>query len=465
MNQPETVDVVVVGGGVLGLMAAREMVHLGLTVRLIDKDFSGPIRTHVGEMAPLGGDAMLDSLFHHSLGCWQEAATRYGIDLGLANRGLLDLATSAGRATMLAHEVQAESARKMNSIWLAEREFAEKNLATKLGESVRGAKWWAEAPVMSTHTVLEALRKQLTSKGVRIWGQDEVVELLTEGDTFTGVRIKSGETCLAKATILTVGTLASSMLKKVGPHLPMRPSRTHLITLSTSESIGFPMLVHRLRRGHLWMKQTREGPVMLAYDGLMDPTQATFSSRVDERLVTALSQHAASLLPVLEHAQLKQTSVATAAVTPDFRPALGAWEGMQGLYIASGFAARSYAFAAGAARLLGELVQGFPASVNIQPFAPHRFAKGNWSKVGYPPSLAWDEPALASAPQLVETPEANYMDNVQLVGKPDAKFASNVHQIEKKVIQAGGKAKEDAPPPSNNVFGSSRIKAASVKAG
>ncbi|MCP5405339.1 MAG: FAD-binding oxidoreductase [Pseudomonadaceae bacterium] len=463
MTQADTVDALVLGGGIVGLLAARELVEAGLTVRLVDKDFSGPIRTHVGEMAPIGGDALLDSLYDYSLRCWQDVGKRYGVDVGLAERGLLDIASSAGRATMLAAEVQGESPRKIISQWV-DAAGAATHADTPLAESVRGGKWWADAPVLSTHTALETLRRELTTKGVRIWGQDSVVELLSEGDTFTGVRVASGETCLAAHTLITVGTLAGSMLKTVGPRLPIRPARTHLVTLESAEGIGFPMLMHRLRRGHLWLKRTREGPVMLAYDGIMDPTQATFSGHADERIVKALAQHVGELLPHLANATVQQVSVSTAAVTPDFRPALGTWEGMKGLYIATGFGARSYAFAAGAARVLADLVQGKQPAVNMQPFRPDRFATGNWHKVGHPPSLAWKEPLLSSATQLVEQPEASYADNVNLIEKPEAKYASNVQQIEKKIIQAGS-SKPAAPPVNNNVFGNSRVKAASIKQG
>lgn len=38
MNQPDILDAIIVGGGIVGLMVARELLHLGMRVRLVDKD-------------------------------------------------------------------------------------------------------------------------------------------------------------------------------------------------------------------------------------------------------------------------------------------------------------------------------------------------------------------------------------------------------------------------------------------
>ena len=57
----DQLDAIVVGANVVGLFTALELLHRGLKVRIVDKDFHGPIRTHVGEMAPLGGDKEMDA--------------------------------------------------------------------------------------------------------------------------------------------------------------------------------------------------------------------------------------------------------------------------------------------------------------------------------------------------------------------------------------------------------------------
>lgn len=451
MNAPEKVDSIVVGGGIVGLLTALELAQQGQTVRLVDKDLAGPVRTHIGELSWLGADEPTDALFAHSLKCWREASVRYGVDLGLATRGVLDLGSSGGRIARLAEEADASNRAGVTGLNMMQGGEALSGLAgTPLGPHILKGLWWAEGNVLSTHTALDVLRRQLAVKGVRIWGQDEVSELLVEtvGNTerVTGIRIKTGETSLADHVILTAGAKAGALLKKAGPHIPLRPARTHLLTLAGGESLGFPLLVHRLRRGHLWLKRLREGPVLVAYDGLMDPTQATFKQVPDDAIVEALRAHVAELVPALAGAVLNQCSVATAAVTPDFKPVIGPWPGLEGLLVCTGFGARNYAFAAGAARVVAALVKGETPAVDLTSFAPNRFAAGQWSKVPHPHSLNWPEHAgVAAQTQLVGAEDPDFASNVQMTAKPDAKFASNVQQREKKMITAAGQQAAKAP--------------------
>ena len=463
MSAPESVDAIVVGAGVAGLLTALELLHRGLKVRVIDKDFSGPVRTHVGELSPVGGDPALDELYRASLKAWKDAGTRYGLDLGIAPRGSLDLATSPGRLEMYGKEASEENGAGLPATMLTLPEAVTAQAGTPVGPTVRGAKWSPEAPVISTSTLLEGLRRQLAVKGALIWGQDDVRELIVQGDRLAGVRLAGGETSEAKHIILAAGSLAGRLLKTVGPHLPLRPARTHLLTLGGADSVGFPMIVHRLRRGHIWMKRLREGPLLLAYDGLMDPTQSTSSTIPDERVVAALRQHVATLFPAMAGAVLEQSSTVTAAVTPDFRPALGAWPEMKGLYVATGFGARNYAFAAAAARSLGALVAGEMPPLNLAPFAPNRFATGQWAKVAHPPTLSWPEVAnFSSQPQLVGSGPAQFSDNVHMVGKPEAHFAGKVNQIERKVVTAASSQAANKPPEKKQ---KGRIQMGAVKAG
>ncbi len=467
MNTPDILDAVIVGGNVVGLLTALELLHRGLRVRIIDKDFHGPVRTHVGELSLLGGDPDMDALFQFGLSCWKDAGTRYGVDMGLVERGVLDLGTSKGRTAMLMKETETEKTAGILSDMLNGGEAIGMNLGAPVGSGVSAAKWWAEGPVISTHTVLETLRQQLATKGALIWGQDEVKELVTDGDKVTGVRVANGEVALAKYTIIAAGAVAGKMLKSAHVNLPLRPARTHLMTLvPPAEGIGFPLVVHRLRRGHLWLKRTREGPVLVAYDGLMDPTQATYSAQPDINLVNALRQHVGDLIPSLMTAELQQLSVNTAAVTPDFKPAIGSWRGMDGLLIATGFAGRIYAFAAAAARIMGSLVAGEEPPIKMDAFYPQRFVSGQWQQVAHPPSLAWAENIQMAESVLVDKRvKADFADNVQMVGKEITTINKNVQMVEKKIITSASASRKpkEAESDSKGYFGNSKVKAAGVK--
>lgn len=453
MARPETVDAIVIGAGVVGMLTALELAHRGMKVRLVDQSFAGPVRTAVGEVAPLGSDDLMVGFNRFCVNMWNEAGARYGADFGLATRGSLDLATTEGRANMLQKEANAEALDA--TTYISNPKTVAEKWGGPVGEAVLGAKWSPNTPVISTHTVLESLRQAVMSKGILVWGEDKVTEFLPDGDRIVGIRVDSGDASAAEHVVVTASGVAGKLLVTLGLNLPLRPARKHILNFQPApehvESIGYPLLVHRLRHGHMMLKRTREGSVIMAYDGIMDALQATFSNKPDDKMVDALRSHVGSLLPTLAGAEVTQVSTFTGSVTPDFRPAIGPWGGIPGLFLCTGLSARNYAFAAAAARVTGEMLAKEKPSFDMFPFAPDRFANGFWKQTSHPPSLAWHEPAkmvdiktvkpeFAANVTMDQVIDPDYADEVRMVGKTvHRNMPSNVQQKERQITMSSGK--------------------------
>lgn len=425
-------DILVIGGGVVGLMIAVEMLHRGKSVRLIDKNFTGQTRTHVGELAFFGGDPVLESLTTQSRQSWLDASSRYGEDFGVMVRGALELANTKGRVVV----AQTEAQNGTGVEFIDDKMAIEEKLGASISDEVKGAKWDSTAPIISTHTVMEVLQRLVNAKGGIVWGTDEVVELLmsdTEGESrLKGVRVKSGDVAYADEIIVAAGAMTHLLLDTLELKLPLRPARQHLVTYHVREEVGFAMLTHRMRRGHVMMKRLREGPLMLAYDGLMDPMQATYSLQPDEGMMELLQVYLGGMVPALKTATELDTRVVTGAVTPDFRPVIGRWPGVRGLWVITGLGGRNYAYAAIIAQTIGQSLANENLLVNLTPFAPDRFELDRWPRFQRPPSLAWNEQATFSG-------KAKFATTVNTTGSGPAEFMNNVQMTGgKSVVQMGG---------------------------
>src|SRR5690606_34008834 len=108
----------------------------------------------------------------------------------------------------------------------------------------------------------------------------------------------------------------------------------------------------------------------------------------------------------------------------DFRPIIGRWRGINGLWLATGFAGRSYAYAMAVAHTLGQILVGEMPSLNLAPLAPERFELGRWPRFQRPPSLAWSEQATFSG-------KAQFADKVNTTGSGPAEFMDNVAMVDK----------------------------------
>ncbi len=174
------------------------------------------------------------------------------------------------------------------------------------------------------------------------------------------------------------------------------------------------------------------------YDAINDPVQSTFSTRPNKALVSALQNHASLLIPQLEGAELLRVNTATHWLTPDFLPALGPWQGMPGVLVASGWGGRATAMAAGAAATLVEYVTTGDSSTNIQQLAPNRFANGLWQVVKKPGSLTWQEPQTDTSRSMM-MPKPDYAEKVNLIETPKPQYAEKVQQVGKTVTENAGR--------------------------
>jgi hypothetical protein len=122
----------------------------------------------------------------------------------------------------------------------------------------------------------------------------------------------------------------------------------------------------------------------------------------------------------------------TGAIAPDFRPVIGRWPGVMGLWVLTGFAGRNFAYAAVVAQSLGQALGGENPSLNLNPFSPERFELDRWPRFQRPPSLAWNEQATFAG-------KAKFATNVNTTGSGPAEFMNNVQMTGSKgKVQMGG---------------------------
>lgn len=374
----EKVDVCVIGAGAVGLFCALEVAKTGKTVRLVEKSYLGTSRHNIGEVLTQGRQKAELDFLKFTYQAWQTAADEFGEELGFAMRGALYYAFSEEDVKTLEEEIEADKGGGFTNIWLDCPEKVSAILGgVETPEGLLAAKFAPEDALIDSGKALDVLRKHIIRQGVRIWGDTQMSEFIIENNNVVGIKTADGDECQADATILCAGVWATKILKNIGVNLPMRPARSHIVQLSTVRQMPVQMLVKRYKgRGSLMVKQqVRTGRMLLAYTGLMDQAQATWSSDVDEEVIAWMTEEAESILPALKGASVMETRAISLAVTPDFRPFLGKAKELEQLYVSTGYLGKSFAAAAGAAKVMAALVDGKESPVDLTPFDPGRFLK------------------------------------------------------------------------------------------
>ena len=198
-----TVDLAVLGGGIVGLSVAWRARARGMSVALLERGQIGAGATHVaaGMLAPVaevefgpGGQRVLE-LGLRSAGMWPDFAAELqqasGIDVALRRTGTLVVARDEDEARELERQLAFRESLGLRSIRLRASEAREREPA--LAATVRLALHAPDDHSVDPRNVTAALRRACERAGVDLREQTAAlaVELDASGERVIGVRVSS----------------------------------------------------------------------------------------------------------------------------------------------------------------------------------------------------------------------------------------------------------------------------------
>jgi len=368
-------DVIILGGGVIGLSLAYELAYRGDTVRLIDRAEPGREASWAGAgILPPGNRRTAEHAYDQLAGLSHELHPRWaerlreetGIDTGYRRTGGLCLASDAAAAADL-NAAAAEYRRREIAVEeidpsrLAELEPA---LAAD-GDTSRfhAALRIADEAQIRNPRHLKALISACQRRGVRIDRGAAAEALIVEGERIVGVRTSStvltaGKYCLA------CGPWSGALLAPLGIALAAKPVRGQMVLL---DAAGKPPR-HILNEGARYIVPRDDGRVLVG----STEEDAGFDKRPTSTGVAELLQFALALAPGLEDAAIERCWAGLRPGTADRLPYLGPIPGLKNGFIATGHFRSGLHLSTGTAVAIAELIRGETPQIDLQPFAVDR---------------------------------------------------------------------------------------------
>ena len=364
---PETYDVLVVGGGVVGAACARELARNGRQVAVLDPDGARgqAWRASAGMLAPQIEGRQGDLLFELGLAgreMYCELANTLrdatGIDVELWQGGSAAVALQESEAAELRSKVAWQRQQGHICDWLDADEVRQRY--PWLGPSA-GALWAPHEGALDPVRLVEALRADAQAQSA-VLINDEVVAIDQRGDRVTGVtgrknRYAAGAVLLAAgAWVRLIGGLPRPMA--------VEPVRGQMVALPWPEGVERAIVYHRdcylLARGN----EAIAGSTMeyVGYD-------ATVTSLGVSRILTA----AVALCPPLSRLSVSRSWAGLRPVTPDGLPILGAEPRLSGLWYAAGYGRHGVLLAGITAMLLRLMMNGQQPTEDLSALRPERF--------------------------------------------------------------------------------------------
>lgn len=357
-------DCLIIGGGLVGLLAARELARGGLRVRVVDRQRFGRAASWAGGgiLSPLRPWDAPDAVTR--LAAWSQAAYP-SLVRALRDEGGVDAEWTRGGMLVLDPDPQ-EAARA--EAWAAARAVPLERLGGRAVAArepacrpAGGALWLPKVAQVRNPRLLQAAKGALrATPGVILTEGRPVAGLSWEGGRILGVREAGGELLRARRVVVTAGAWSAPLLAPLGLTLPVRPVRGEMLLFRTA-----PGRVRAVvQDGGRYAVPRRDG--LLLFGSTLDEVGYDDGTTVIGR--ETLCQAAVRLLPEL----VGQAPVAHWAGlrpgAPDGIPFIGPVPGVNGLFVAAGHYRNGVLLAAGTARLLADQVLGRVPILDPGPF-------------------------------------------------------------------------------------------------
>lgn len=385
-----TADIVIIGGGVVGVSIAYQLTLRGAShVLLLERDeiASGSSGRATGGIRQQFADA-LDIRFSIEGVRFYEQFTRERQDAEVKpppflQYGYLFLVTEPGSWQAMQKHVALQQSLGVPTRLLAPREIQERVPQVRVDEVI-GAAFCPTDGYSDTPSMTRALAHAAQQRGVTISERSPVIGITLEHGKVRAVQTPT-ETIATPLVINATGASAALTARLVGIHdLPVRPLRRQLFLTEPFADLPLdvPMVIdartgfHFRRRGEsvVVTMPLPESAEEVALSARLAPE--AFALTVNEQFWSDIQDVARRFCPPLASAAIARTWSGLYEMTPDEHPVLGKTE-VDGFLCACGFSGHGFMHSPMAAKLMAELIlDGASATLDIEPFSIERFRTG-----------------------------------------------------------------------------------------
>jgi len=362
-------DVVVVGGGVIGLSLAYELAGQGVAVTVFEQGAFGREASWAGAgiLAP-GNPAQASApqakLRAESHRLWPQLSAelfeRTGIDNGFRNCGGIEVRTD-GAAEQLQEDI---------IVWRNEGVEVEELMPTQLFEvepalnrSIVAAYRLPELSQVRNPRHLKALIAGCAARGVKLLPGKPVVGFDVEDGKVLAVRTPD-ETCRAGQFCVAGGAWTKQLMADLGIGVPVEPIRGQIVLLSAQ-----PLPIrHVIEFGSRYLVPRPDGRILVG----STEERVGFEKQNTAGAMAGLIEFATDLVPSLSAAKYERAWSGLRPGSVDDLPYLGRVPEMKNLFLASGHFRSGLQRSPATALLVRQVMLGQETSISLDAFACDR---------------------------------------------------------------------------------------------
>ena len=425
---PESVDVVVIGAGIIGISTAWFLVQRGFSVVVCDKGRVageqssrnwGWIRKHGRDRAEL--PIVIESIEH-----WQSFANDLDEDIGFERQGVLYLAETEEELAARERWLSVARDHDLDTRMVGKPELGQ--MLNDLSKRWIGGAYTPSDARAEPFLAVPAIARGAQHHGAVIIEQCAVRSLDFSSGSLSGVLTERG-TIKCNRVVCAGGAWTSLFCRHLGFDIPQLTVRATVARTAP----GGDLFNGCAAGSGIAFRQRRDGGYTLAVNGFFDhyvsrdsfrhlirflPTigrsyadfKLRFSNGLFDRLkatecwsgddispferqrvlnpdpspaaIAEIKRRVKEYLPILADLPLIQTWAGMIDTTPDIVPIMDQVPHLEGLFLATGFSGHGFGIGPGAGRIMADMVAGNPLGHDLSRFRLGRFSDGSQLEIG-----------------------------------------------------------------------------------
>ncbi|AYD03391.1 FAD-binding oxidoreductase [Neorhizobium sp. NCHU2750] len=427
---PKRADVVIIGGGVIGVTTALYLAEKGVAVVLVEKGRVAAEQSsrNWGWIRQQGRDADELPIVVEACRLWRQLAAECGKDIGLQQTGVTYLANAAKDMAGYDEFMKIAGRHGVDTRLLSAKETAD--LIPGMSRAFHGAMTTPSDMRAEPWLAVPALARLAARKGAVIVENCAARVLDMSGGRISGVWTEAG--LIETSSVLVAGGAWSSLFLRrhgvsipqlsvrstvaatepmpevhagaaVDDHIAFRRRQDGGYTLAPGGTSALYVGPDAFRHAIKYLPALLDNPFGLGYmpaapwgypDAWSTPRSWTAEEQspfermrvlnpaASQKGLRLVEREFARLFPNVGPVRLKKTWAGMIDAMPDVVPVIDRVPAVDGLYVATGMSGHGFGIGPGVGRVMADLIQGNAVGHNLKRFRFSRFSDGSPIRLG-----------------------------------------------------------------------------------
>lgn len=381
-------DVVILGGGIIGLSCAYYLTLSNKKVALIEKNQIGS-----GASGACDDMILLQSkkpgknleLAIESLEIYKKLSKDLDIDIGFHNRGGMILIDKKEQLSIMEDYVNKQKKYGLEIELIDKKDVKKYHPFVK--DSIIASTYGCEDSQVNPLYVMRAFLRKCIDSGMEVFKEDEVTEL-NKKSSWWNLKLKSGIVIEAENVVNATGAWVSEIGKVIDIDIPITSlkgqivvtekipqlgkeniwSSDYIVSKLNPELVNYSQKFKELGIG-LSFTQTGEGNYLIG----STREKGNYNKNTDNEVISILVNQIIDFFPILKNIHIVRTFAGFRPSCIDGKPIISEVKNREGFYIASGHGGDGIALAPITGKLISEMIRGINTSVNLDELCFERF--------------------------------------------------------------------------------------------